>query len=81
MAALDEGHPAVLRCCRALVAGRAISGLGVGAGAIIVPAYLAEVAPAAHRGAVVQVRVWVGERRWVGGWVGRALLVAVSWRC
>ncbi|KAF5833592.1 general substrate transporter [Dunaliella salina] len=38
-----------------LVAGRAISGIGVGACAIIVPAYLAEVAPASHRGAVVQV--------------------------
>jgi MFS family permease len=29
-------------------------GLGIGASAIVVPAYLAEIAPAAKRGAVVQ---------------------------
>lgn len=34
-----------------------MSGLGIGASAIIAPAYLAELAPAQHRGAMVQVRV------------------------
>ncbi|KAF6262111.1 major facilitator superfamily domain-containing protein [Scenedesmus sp. NREL 46B-D3] len=45
--------PAVPRC-RALVAGRFLVGLGIGASAIVVPAYLAEIAPAAKRGGVVQ---------------------------
>lgn len=40
--------------CSGLVIGRLIVGLGVGASAIVVPAYLAEIAPAAKRGAVVQ---------------------------
>ncbi|GFH12737.1 MFS domain-containing protein, partial [Haematococcus lacustris] len=39
----------------ALVLGRVMSGLGIGICAICVPAYLAEIAPAAQRGAVVQV--------------------------
>lgn len=47
----------VLLCCinlRGLIAGRLVVGLGVGASAIVVPAYLAEIAPTKHRGAVVQ---------------------------
>jgi hypothetical protein len=36
------------------VVGRFLVGLGIGASAIVVPAYLAEIAPAAKRGAVVQ---------------------------
>ncbi len=35
--------------------GRLVIGLGIGASAIAVPAYLAEIAPAKNRGAVVQV--------------------------
>jgi MFS family permease len=35
--------------------GRFVTGLGIGASAIVVPAYLAEIAPAARRGAVVQM--------------------------
>jgi MFS family permease len=38
----------------AVVAGRAVTGLAIGASAIAVPAYLGEIAPTAHRGAVVQ---------------------------
>eukprot|EP00879_Flechtneria_rotunda_P018505 GHRR01019417.1.p1 GENE.GHRR01019417.1~~GHRR01019417.1.p1 ORF type:complete len:197 (+),score=47.52 GHRR01019417.1:721-1311(+) len=38
----------------ALVVGRLLVGLGIGASAIVVPTYLAEIAPAAKRGAVVQ---------------------------
>ena len=38
----------------ALALGRFVAGLGIGASAIVVPAYLAEVAPAARRGTVVQ---------------------------
>jgi hypothetical protein len=40
--------------CSGLVIGRFVVGLGIGASAIVVPAYLAEIAPAAKRGAVVQ---------------------------
>lgn len=40
---------------RALVAGRLLVGLGIGASAIVVPAYLAEIAPAKSRGMVVQM--------------------------
>lgn len=36
-----------------VIAGRLLVGLGIGGSAISVPAYLAEVAPAARRGAVV----------------------------
>lgn len=35
--------------------GRLVVGLGVGASAIVVPAYLAEIAPAKQRGAIVQM--------------------------
>ena len=35
--------------------GRIVGGFGIGASAIAVPAYLAELAPSAHRGAIVQV--------------------------
>lgn len=35
--------------------GRLVVGLGIGASAIVVPAYLAEISPAARRGAVVQM--------------------------
>ena len=38
-----------------LTLGRVINGVGVGISAVVVPAYLAEVAPAAHRGAIVSV--------------------------
>ena len=38
-----------------MVTGRLVTGLGIGASAIVVPAYLGELAPARHRGAVVQV--------------------------
>ncbi len=38
-----------------LTAGRFVTGLGIGASAIVVPAFLAEISPAAHRGAVVQM--------------------------
>lgn len=41
--------------CSALVAGRLLVGLGIGASAIVVPAYLAEIAPAKNRGMVVQM--------------------------
>lgn len=58
----NEGHHTavtLLRCrccltCSGLVVGRLLVGLGVGASAIVVPAYLAEIAPADKRGAVVQ---------------------------
>lgn len=59
----------------ALIVGRLLVGLGIGASAIVVPAYLAEIAPAKNRGMVVQMyevgRVCVisqsvGE---LGGWV------------
>ncbi len=35
--------------------GRFITGLGIGASATVCPAYIAEVAPAASRGALVQL--------------------------
>lgn len=38
-----------------LVLGRFIVGLGVGMSAIVAPAYIAELAPAANRGALVQL--------------------------
>ncbi|KFM28133.1 Myo-inositol transporter 2 [Auxenochlorella protothecoides] len=38
-----------------LVAGRVVVGLGIGMSAVAVPAYLGELAPAAHRGATVEV--------------------------
>lgn len=41
--------------CSALLLGRFIGGLGIGVNAIAVPVYLAEIAPAAGRGAVVQL--------------------------
>jgi hypothetical protein len=40
---------------RGLVVGRIITGFGIGSSAVAIPVYLAEVAPAATRGAVVQV--------------------------
>lgn len=40
---------------RALIVGRLAIGFGIGASAIAVPAYLAEIAPTKQRGAVVQV--------------------------
>jgi MFS family permease len=45
----------LLAACRGLVVGRLVVGLGIGASAIVVPAYLAEISPAARRGAVVQM--------------------------
>jgi SP family galactose:H+ symporter-like MFS transporter len=50
-----------------LVIGRLVVGLGVGGSAIVVPAYLAEIAPAKHRGAVVQMYE-VGGHLGGGGW-------------
>ena len=38
-----------------LTLGRLLSGVGVGMSAVVVPTYLAEVAPAAHRGAIVSI--------------------------
>ncbi|KAI8468592.1 MAG: major facilitator superfamily domain-containing protein [Monoraphidium minutum] len=38
-----------------LIAGRFITGLGIGASAIVVPAYLAELAPAKTRGSIVAI--------------------------
>lgn len=38
-----------------LIAGRVIVGAGIGVSAAVVPAYLAELAPARHRGATVEV--------------------------
>ena len=35
--------------------GRFLGGFGIGASAIVVPAYLGEMAPAHHRGAIVQI--------------------------
>ncbi len=35
--------------------GRLIGGFGIGASAIVVPTYLAEMAPAKQRGAIVQI--------------------------
>jgi MFS family permease len=51
----------------ALVAGRLVIGLGIGASATAVPAYLAEVAPARSRGAVVQVYEVRRRRRFRSG--------------
>ena len=39
----------------ALIAGRVIIGLGIGASAIVVPSYLAELAPARIRGSIVAI--------------------------
>lgn len=40
---------------RGLVAGRLLVGLGIGVSAVVVPAYLGEVAPAEARGRVVEL--------------------------
>ena len=54
--------------------GRLVVGLGVGGSAIVVPAYLAEIAPAKHRGAVVQMY----EVRAKASWTGITAAEAVS---
>ena len=41
--------------CSGLILGRLVGGFGIGASAIVVPAYLAEMAPARNRGAIVQI--------------------------
>lgn len=52
---------AVLQACSAtvwaMVAGRAIVGAAVGAASFVVPLYIAELAPAAHRGRLVTVNI------------------------
>eukprot|EP00775_Hariotina_reticulata_P006601 gene6601-6829_t len=51
-----------------LVVGRLLVGVGIGASAIVVPAYLAEIAPAAKRGAVVQTYeagLWIVQLGWI----------------
>ena len=40
--------------CRGLVVGRLLTGLGIGVSAVVVPAYLGEVAPAKIRGRIVE---------------------------
>ena len=40
---------------RGLIVGRLVGGFGIGSCAIVVPAYLGEIAPVKHRGAMVQV--------------------------
>jgi MFS transporter, SP family, solute carrier family 2 (myo-inositol transporter), member 13 len=44
-----------LAICRMLVLGRLVVGLGIGISAVVVPAYLGEVAPPHLRGRVVEV--------------------------
>jgi len=55
--------------------GRLVIGIGIGASAIAVPAYLAEIAPAKSRGAVVQVY----EVRAAPGLVNVGLYVLLPW--
>ena len=45
----------VLSCCRGLTVGRFVVGLGIGISAVVVPAYLGELAPAKLRGRIVEV--------------------------
>lgn len=40
-----------------MVTGRAVTGLGVGFAAMIVPVYIAEISPARHRGRMVSIDV------------------------
>lgn len=42
-------------CCRGLTIGRFLIGTGIGVSAVVVPAYLGEVAPAHLRGRIVEV--------------------------
>lgn len=46
---------------RGLVVGRLVGGFGIGSCAIVVPVYLAEVAPTSHRGSMVQAYEVGGE--------------------
>lgn len=43
------------RSCRGLVVGRVLVGLGIGISAVVVPAYLGELSPAALRGRIVEL--------------------------
>ena len=48
--------PTALGPRRGLVVGRLLVGFGIGISAVVVPAYLGEVAPAGVRGRIVEVR-------------------------
>lgn len=52
-----EPDEAATKClyCRGLTTGRFLVGLGIGVSAVVVPAYLGEVAPAKVRGRIVEV--------------------------
>ncbi|KAJ9141827.1 Myo-inositol transporter 2 [Pleurostoma richardsiae] len=67
---------ALLQACSAtvpaMVAGRAVVGAAVGAASFVVPLYIAEVAPAAHRGRLVTVNVLFVT-------LGQAVAYVVGW--
>ncbi|EFW98931.1 glycoside hydrolase family 72 [Grosmannia clavigera kw1407] len=70
----------------AMVAGRSVVGVAVGAASFVVPLYIAEVSPAAHRGRLVTINVLfvtLGQVvAYVLGWLLAAFLdVRLAWRC